>query len=131
MALIRTGLVIACGVALLPADKAEQERLFKTATETATWAATYCTREPQKCEQAGQLWEGLKEKAAFAAKLAVETSQTYAANAPQQASQGDGAQVLSKLTTLAKATTVAALPVSRDTLTRDDLGPTWRGPRAR
>lgn len=125
MSLIRTGIVVACGVALLPADKASQEHVFAQAAEAAGWAATYCTREPAKCEQAAVLWENFKDKAAFAGKLALDASQKYAAGAAPQTE----ADTLVRVAVYDPGPAPVEVPVRvRDTLLASDLRPAWRGP---
>ncbi len=124
MSLIRTGFILACGVALLPADKAQQELVIKQATEAAGWAATYCTREPVKCEQAAVLWGNLKDKAIIAGRLALEASQKYAAGpALERAPQ--------TFIIAAADLPPKAVAATRDTLTRHDKVPAWRGPKAK
>ena len=126
MSLIRTGFILACGVALLPADKAQQERVISQATEAAGWAATYCAREPVKCEQAAVLWDSFKDKAIIAGRLALEASEKYAAGpALQRASQP------ALVTVEAVATPPARALVNRDTLTRQDKAPAWRASKTK
>ena len=124
MSLIRTGFILACGVALLPADKVQQEHVINQATQAAGWAATYCTREPVKCEQAAVLWGALKDKAIIAGRLALEASQKYAAGpalegAPQTFIVADAGLPLK------------AMPATRDTLTRQDKVPAWRAAKTK
>lgn len=128
MSLIRTGLFIACGVALLPSDRVQQQQIFNQAAQAAGWAAKYCTREPVKCEQAADLWSGFKEKALFAGQLALEASQKYAAG-PALRESGNSS-ILASLSDHDLRTAVAALP-SRDNLTSEDLRPAWRGPNTK
>ena len=131
MSLIRSGFVLACGVALMPADKASQEHVFTQAAQAAGWAASYCEREQAKCEQAATLWEGFKDKAVFAGRLALEATQKYAAGpalttaAQSPAVEDDQAVAVSNTRDIA-GTRVAS---SRNTLTSEDLRPAWRGPQ--
>ena len=128
MSLIRSGIVVACGIALLPADKAQQEHILNQAVEATNWAVTYCDREPAKCDQAANLWDGVKEKALIAGRLALEATQTYAAGPALEARPQSAA-----LVAVADRNRAAApvLVNSRDTLKREDLTPAWRGPKAR
>lgn len=136
MSLLRTGIVVACGVALLPADKDQQQQVFTQASQAAGWLATYCSREPEKCEQAAVLWDGFKEKAMFAGQLALEASQTYAAGPALEAKPGlvpgthtDAAMRVARADIEPAAAMRAA--VTRDTLTREDVRTAWRGSKAR
>ena len=131
MSLIRTGFVLACGVALMPADKAGQKQVFTQAAQAAGWATSYCEREQAKCEQAAALWEGFKEKAVFAGRLALEATQKYAAG-PALASSEETPAVAEYQTivaTNAHYITGNRIAWSRNTLTSDDLLPAWRGPQ--
>jgi hypothetical protein len=136
MSLMRTGFVVACGVALLPADKDQQQQVFYQASQAAGWLATYCSREPEKCEQAAGLWDGFKEKAVFAGQLALEASQTYAAGPALEAKSGSApATRLDAAMRVARAdiepVAVTRPAVTRDTLTREDVRIAWRGSKAR
>lgn len=124
MSLIRTGIILACGVALLPADKAQQEHVISQAAEAAGWAATYCTREPVKCDQASALWDSFKDKAVIAGRLALEASQKYAAGPALDSTP-------QTFVTAAAVVSREPLPVYRDTLVRQDKVPTWRGPKTK
>lgn len=140
MSLLRTGVLLACGIALMPADKAQQDKVFNQAAEAAGWASTYCAREPVKCEQAAGLWEAFKGKAAFAGRLALEASQTYAAdaavatpgdhNAPAQPEPAVWERKPAQGFKLASSAALVT-GASRGTLSRDDLRPAWRAPAAR
>lgn len=136
MSLLRTGFVISCGVALLPADKAQQEQVFAQASQAASFVATYCVREPAKCEQAARLWDQFKDKAAFAGQLALEASQKYAAGPALEAASGAAPGTINDNgMRVAQADPMPASfrpqVVTRDTLTREDMRPAWRAPKAR
>jgi hypothetical protein len=124
MSLIRTGFILACGVALLPADKAQQEHVINQAAQAAGWAATYCAREPVKCEQAAALWDSFKDKAIIAGRLALEASQKYAASPALQGAPQN-------IVTAAADLSLKPMTVSRDTLTRQDKTPAWRGTKTK
>jgi hypothetical protein len=132
MAIFRTGIALACAVALLPADKAQQERLFLQAIEVSEWVRGYCEREADKCQQASDLWDGFREKAVFAGRLSLDAYQKYAAS-----STFDGlpksTTATSEMVTASQVAYMAREP-SRplvDTLLREDMLPAWRGPKAR
>ncbi len=132
MSIFRTGIALACAVALLPADKAQQERVFIQATEATEWVRSYCEREPDKCNQAADLWNGFKEKAAFAGRLSLEAYQKYAATGTldglsKSAYTASGAMAASQV---AYNEPAPVRPLV-DTLMREDMQPAWRGPKAR
>lgn len=73
MGVLRLGIIVAVGVALLPSDSEQQEMLYNRAALAAQWTVTYCDRNPQTCVVAGDLWDGFKKKAQFGARLAYDT----------------------------------------------------------
>ncbi len=87
MGLLRLGMIVAVGVALLPADSEQQEMLYNRAALAAHWTVTFCDRNGATCEQAGALWGTFKKKAQFAAQLAYDTlSEQIASSGDQQLS---------------------------------------------
>lgn len=115
MSLFRAAIILSLGVSLMPSDKAEQERLYARAATAANWTLTFCDRNAQSCETAGQLWTGFLTKAEFAAKMAYDLSQRDAGDAGNE---------------VAPAAYGADQPqprVFKNTLTVDDLKPLWRG----
>ncbi len=128
MSIIRTGVVLACGVALLPADPAQREQMMAQAGETVAWARTYCEREPERCEQAAGIWDGVKDKAIVAARLSLDAYQQYATpgtlDGLQQIAAADATTTVASLEPEVKGPLI-------DTLSREDLAPGWRGPKAR
>lgn len=109
MSLVRTGVVLAGAIALMPSDPKQQEALYAKATELAGDVMTYCDRNGDQCQQARQAFEALQEKAAFAAALAVDLMARHG-----QLSEEDNRRV-----------------VDRGTLTKADLEPAWRGSQPR
>jgi hypothetical protein len=110
MSILRTGILVAVIVAVLPADKEQQARLFERATSAMHWTATFCDRNGPTCQQAGYVWSGFIEKAKFGAGMAYELATKQSAS--------------SNTSLLAPAATD---PVWQGTLKPEDLEPTWRG----
>lgn len=118
MPLLRTVIVVGAIIALLPSDRAQQERLQQTAVDAAHWTMTFCDRNAKSCENAGYAWEIFKTKAEFAAGVAYDVAMTHVFKA---------------------GTDLAAIPPPaetsaierRGTLTVRDLEPRWRGGEAR
>lgn len=107
MGLLRLGMIVAVGVALLPADSEQQEMLYNRAALAAHWTVTFCDRNGATCEQAGALWGTFKKKAQFAAQLAYDTlSEQIASSGDQQLSDAR---------------------IETGTLKPGDLEPNWRG----
>ncbi|MBL8881643.1 MAG: hypothetical protein JNL45_01170 [Hyphomicrobium sp.] len=107
MGLLRLGMIVAVGVALLPADSEQQEMLYNRAALAAHWTVTFCDRNGATCEQASALWGTFKKKAQFAAQLAYDTvSEQIASSGDQQLSDAR---------------------IETGTLKPGDLEPTWRG----
>jgi hypothetical protein len=116
MPLFRTAIIAAAVIALLPSDRAQQERLQQTAIDAAHWALTFCDRNAKTCENAGAAWETFKAKAEFAAGVAYDVALTHVF--------ADGA-----LPAGLETGSTAAHPAepARGTLTERDLKPGWRG----
>ena len=131
--------MLGCGVALLPSDRAQQTQLLAQAAQVASFVHSYCEREQAKCDQAAKLWDGAKDKAAVAGRLALDVSKKYApgsalAAAPEPLTLDDLAQGVVSVATHASAIAVppvAARQLANDTLSRADLIPAWRGPAPR
>lgn len=109
MALIRTGVVLALGIALMPADKEAQDKLYQTTANAVQWTATFCERNGDTCDRSAAMWDVFKAKAHFAAGLAYDAAMRYAIGATGQSAA------------------VAAPAVYAGTLTPSDLEPDWRG----
>lgn len=114
MSLLRTAIVLSCAVALLPSDKAQQERLYATTASAVQWTATFCDRNAQTCAQAAAGWDIFRKKAEFAMELAFDAARRYAMAGDDEAAPGSVAKV--------KATPGGG----QGTLTPDDLKPAWR-----
>ena len=114
MSLIRTGILIAAVVAVLPQDRQQQAQLFDRAANAVHWTATFCDRNGPTCAQAASVWSAFLTKAQFGAQMAYELAQKY--------TKPDGS-VLSAPS--------SALSPALDTLRPEDLEPAWRGKNAR
>lgn len=108
MSLIRVGILVAAVVAVLPADRQQQARLYDRAATAVHWTATFCDRNGPTCAQAASLWSAFLTKAQFGAQMAYELAQRY--TKPERGYLAP----------------VAASPAI-DTLTPEDLEPAWRG----
>ncbi len=73
MGILRLGMIVAVGVALLPSDREQQEILYNRAALAAKWTVTFCDRNAQTCATASSLWDQFAKKAQFGAKLAYDT----------------------------------------------------------
>jgi hypothetical protein len=104
MSLFKTVLVVGALVALLPTDKGRQQQLYAQAAASAEHLITYCDRNPETCQRAGEHWETFKVKARFAGELALDVVRRYASR-DSGAPSGE----------------------TRGTLTGEDLAPAWRG----
>ena len=120
MFLFRIVFWLAVVVMLLPTEERQQAKLYETAAVTVERLATFCDRNASACAAGAEAWSAFVKKAEFGARVAVDliTSQGQRADAAAAASS-------------ARATGPAAAeprptPAARN-LSRDDLGPTWRG----
>lgn len=109
MSLFRIAVVLSLGVAVMPSDEEQQAALYERAATAAHWTMTYCDRNGQQCEMAGEVWDAFLRKAQFAGKLAYDVALRASAEnlqldplSPQLASE-------------------------RGTLKSGDLEPNWRG----
>lgn len=108
MSLFRIAVVLSLGVALMPSDQEQQDALYQRAATAAHWTLTYCDRNGQQCEIAGEAWDAFLRKAQFAGKLAYDVAIR---------------------TSLENAESVSSAPVlatDRGTLRPEDLRPDWR-----
>ncbi len=113
MSIIRTGLLVAAVVAVLPADRQQQAHLFDRAANAVHWTATFCDRNGPTCTQAASMWSAFMTKAQFGAQMAYSLAQKY--------SKPEGGY----------AAPSSALSPAIDTLRPEDLEPAWRGSGAR
>ena len=112
MSIIRIGILVAVVIAVLPADKEQQARLYDRAAGAVHWTATFCDRNGPTCEQAGDLWSAFVKKAQFGAQMAYELAQKYSKPEPGHLAP-------------------SALSPAIDTLSPEDLEPAWRGNKTR
>ena len=110
MSILKTGILVALVVAILPTDREQQAALYDRAASAVHWTATFCDRNGPTCEQAGVLWNGFVEKAKFGAAMAYDL-------AMKNAGKDQGFSLIEP--------TVDLTP--RGTLRPDDLEPAWRG----
>ena len=72
MGLLRIATIVAVGVALLPSDRDQQQRLYERAGSTAQWVVTFCDRNGPTCAKGSEVWSQFVAKAEFGAKLAYD-----------------------------------------------------------
>ena len=119
MSLFRTVIVVAAVIAVLPSDRAQQERLQQAVVDAAHWTMTFCERNKRTCENAAVGWEGFKTKAEFALNVAYDVGMRHAFG------NGD-------IATASNPENNRTPPkVERGTLNDSDLEPGWRGSAAR
>lgn len=109
MSLFRIAVVLSLGVAVMPSDQEQQEALYERAAHAAHWTITYCDRNAQQCEVAGDVWAAFLRKAEFAGKLAYDVALR---SADQAVPEGRPQAVSHR---------------ERGTLSPSDLAPGWRG----
>lgn len=117
MSIVRVGIIVAIVVAVLPADKEQQARLYQRAADAVHWTATFCDRNGPTCEQANDLWAAFVQKARFGAEMAYELAVRYTAN--DKGAHLDAAPM--------RPEAVSPASARHGTLTREDLEPVWRG----
>lgn len=113
MFLIRSAILLALLIAILPSDPAGQARLQATASHALHQAVTFCDRNKDVCDQAGVYWTQFKDKAAVGARMAGELVNEHW---KRQQSVHDAPAV---------PRFDQPLPV-RDTLSAADRSPDWR-----
>ncbi len=118
MFLIRIAFWGALIVLLLPTDKAQQEKLYVAATETAHRIATFCDRNATVCERGSAYWTVFKQKLEFGAKLAIDVA------SERLLGQGEGVQPTSAPVS---ASPPARVERAKGTLSPADVAPEWRG----
>jgi hypothetical protein len=114
MGLLRIATIVAVGVALLPSDRDQQQRLYERASATAQWVVTFCDRNGPTCAKGQELWSQFLAKAEFGAKLAYDMMRER---------QGVGEET-------GRVFAPAVLERNNDTLTPLDKKPPWRGKSA-
>ena len=69
MSLLRTGILLAVGVMLLPVEDRKQVELTQTARRAAEETATFCQRNPSTCAAGSEIWALFLRKAEFGLEL--------------------------------------------------------------
>ncbi len=119
MGLLRIGMIAAVGIALLPSDKDQQQRIYERAGATAQWIVTFCDRNAATCTKGSELWSQFVAKAEFGAKLAydmIRERQNAAAGAEKVIDRDTASPYV--------------LERESGTLTPSDKQPAWRGDKA-
>ncbi|HMN37979.1 MAG TPA: hypothetical protein PKD49_09785 [Hyphomicrobium sp.] len=122
MGLLRLSLIVAAGVALLPADSEQQEMLYNRAVLATHWTMTFCDRNEATCQQAGALWGTFKKKAQFAAELAYDAISEQIASS-NGAPGAEGRTIEPVL----YSGQPSGRRIETGTLKPHDLEPDWRG----
>lgn len=81
MGLIRTGLVLAAVVMVLPVDERSQSELTASASRAVGQTATYCERNPVTCATGRDAWALFLRKAEYAVELAARLAREQLARA--------------------------------------------------
>lgn len=120
MGLLRIATVAAIGIALLPSDKEQQQRLYDRAGATAEWVVTFCDRNTTVCTKSAEVWTQFVAKAQFGAQLAYEMAREH---------YSGGVSTASLKLDDSKSGGVAPAVLERDggTLTPLDKTPNWHG----
>jgi hypothetical protein len=114
MGLLRIAAIVAVGVAVLPSDHDQQQRLYDRAGATAQWVVTFCDRNGPTCAKGSELWSQFVAKAEFGAKLAYDTMRERASGPDQTG----------------RIYSPAVLERDSGTLTPQDKKPAWRSGKA-
>ena len=125
MFLFRIIFWLGLAVLLLPTEENQQARLHETASATVERIATFCDRNPKTCAAGAEFWSTFVKKAEFGARIAADLITSRG-----QRSEGT-AQTSAPRPNGAVAAEPRPTPAPRNTLTRDDQGPTWRAPPPR
>jgi hypothetical protein len=129
MGLLRIATVAAIGIALLPSDKEQQQRLYERASASAEWAITFCDRNATVCAKSAELWAQFVAKAQFGAQLAYDMAKEHYANGGMSTAslRLDDSKADDK-----SDSRMAPASLERDsgTLTPLDKSPDWRGKQA-
>ena len=125
MFLFRIVFWLGLAVVLLPTEENQQARLYATASATVERIATFCDRNPKTCAAGAEFWSTFVKKAEFGARIAADLITSRG-----QRSEGT-AQTSAPRPNGAVAAEPRPTPAPRNTLTRDDQGPTWRAPPPR
>ncbi len=69
MSLIRSCLIIATAIMLLPVEEKKQTEFTQTVAASAERTASYCERNPTTCDASRELWSTFVRKAEYATEL--------------------------------------------------------------
>lgn len=119
MSLFKLAVVLSVGVAVMPSETEQQQKLYERAAAAAYWTATFCDRNEATCDTASVMWASFVKKAEFAGRLAVDIATSY----------GDRAQP-GETSPRVPVSYEAREPVAKSTkgtLSSEDLAPSWRG----
>ena len=115
MGLFRLGIIAAAGIALLPSDREQQDRIYQRAVASAHWVVTFCDRNEATCQKGSELWGQFLAKAEFGARLAYDMMR-------EKSSDDNSAERL-----FAPASDKRILEHRGGTLTDRDRQEPWRG----
>ena len=120
MGLLRTAIIVAIGVAVLPSDHEQQQRLYERAGATAQWVVTFCDRNAGTCAKSSEYWSEFVAKAQFGAKLAYDMMRDRQGGASETAAADHDDRPYKP----------AVLEREMGTLTPLDKEPAWRGKKS-
>lgn len=137
MGILRTGVLLAGGLLMLPSPPDSDESLRQAAEEQAVQASylvaatsalsdltSFCVRQPEACKTAGLLAARIERNTKYSIKLLYEW-----ATAPEEPTPSARTAVLTADPMTTGSTDGEALP-SQSTLKIDDLLPPWLGPKS-
>lgn len=131
MSLLRTLLLLAIIVIILPTDQDDQRRLYEKVAGTANWAATFCDRNASTCEATSEAWSTFVRKAEFGAKMAGDLFSKHVMKQGEELAPANYAPAPHPRRFDEPASYEQQRPQPRGTLTDRDLAPNWRGSYAR
>ena len=120
MFLIRTAFWLTLIILLLPTNEQDQSKIYGTAEAALKDMRSFCVRNPGVCEKSGDAFEVFAQKAEFGARMLMDFVSDVASDDPVEtaATQNDRKQ------------SSFFRSDSRNTLTDDDVQPSWSGPSA-
>jgi len=119
MGLLRIATIVAIGVAVLPSDHEQQQRLYERAGATAEWVITFCDRNAGTCAKGAEYWQLFAAKAQFGAKLAYDMMRDRQGGSETAAADHED-----------RPYKPAVLEREMGTLTPLDKEPAWRGKKS-
>src|SRR5262245_50006534 len=87
MSLIRTGILLAVGVMLLPVEERKQAQFTSAASRAVEETATFCERNPSTCAAGSELWALFLRKAEFGLELGARLVREQLFGAPATGAQ--------------------------------------------